>query len=194
MNLHQSIEKLRKSETGRLLIPLGVGIGLPVPYISLERFYVIIPLLEKMRSQIIQVDDKIPVRKPVGEIRFDVANGQLVKFQLYRCDDPIPEIPWDKPYSWFPPSIVIDKKWSRLQYQSKCSELFRRIDDLFQVWNESKQINNELINQYQVILGLLIDPNMYSYYQRVIQSNIIGSDGLRICESKNADVPLTPFD
>lgn len=185
------VDGFRRSSLGRALLPMGTAIGLPLPYISNARAYMIVPLIE--RSTVNSSDDelRLPVKKPVGELRFDLLNGRLVKYHLYACDDPMPEVTDSVVYAWFPPRAVISAKWTQDQYQMQLDKLYSLLNKAVPALLK-RDLNSEDIRHFLEQFRRLLPSGLERFYPRVL-----GSDSILLSANKTGDEAssrTTPFD
>jgi hypothetical protein len=192
MGFGQIVASFRKTETARTLLSLGTALGLPVPYLEGSRLYILLPLLERLEQ--LEEHERVPLRKPVGELRFDSLSGRLTKFQLYQCEDPMPDFPWNDPFTWFPPRVVIEHSWSRDRFLEEQSELFARLDDIIKAVKLGKKSDSNILGRFKDQFSLLVESEMIEYYRTVVRGNLIVPDLLSNEGDAIPKGPMTPFD
>ena len=163
------VDGFRSSSLGRALLPMGTAMGLPLPYISNERPYMMLPILERGTTDSTKDETRLPIKKPVGEVRFDLLSGRLVKFQIYTCDDPLPEVSDSAIYAWFPPRAVLTEKWTQDEYQQQMDLLYGQLNEATSalLTNES---NSKALKQFLGQFKRLLPSGLERYYPRVLGS------------------------
>ena len=190
--LRKLIDELKKSEAGRQLIPLKTGFGLPAVYLAGKRLLVVLPLLQRTGKP--GPTGQVELKKPVGEVRFDLAATRLTKFQLYLTDDPLPEISWDAPFAQFPPPAVIEKRWTREDYYRERNVLFQSVDSLTRRWVEKGRFDERDLRAYKRQFHVLLELGMLPYYEAIVPEGLYRAGSRRSPQRNSHDAPLTPFD
>jgi len=185
------LENFRRSSLGRALLPMGTGLGLPLPYVLGRRPYMIIPLLERGNVDQAKIENRVPVKKPVGELRFDLLSGRLVKFQLYTCDDPLPSAIDIETYAWFPPRAVLSEGWTRDKYQQEIEKLYAQMGDAANSLL-SGDTYSASVKKFLEQFKRLLPSGLERYYPQILGSaSILSPSGTK---GDNLSPKTTPFD
>lgn len=185
------LDNFRRSSLGRSLLPLGTTTGLPFPYVRKERPYILLPLIEKAESDVAKDEKRLPIKKPVGEVRFDLWNGRLVKYQLYLCDDPLHQEPDNSVYAWFPPGPAIQEGWTKSKYEEQLALLYELLPEavlvLLHDGSSSGGINRFLTQFYR-----LLPSGLEKFYKAILDET---SFSIGTHSTRNSHPPIhTPFD
>jgi hypothetical protein len=129
-----------KKTTGRHLIPIGVGFALPLLYEKSGKLFLIIPLIEKLKTN---PDGSVSLKKPVGELRFELSSQKMILFKIYFYDDPLQGYDWKTEFAKFPPGIAIRQTWSREKYNIERDTYYSLIDTVYENWKEKKYYSDK---------------------------------------------------
>jgi len=185
------LDSFRRSTLGRLLLPLGTTTGLPFPYVSKKRPFILLPLIEKAETKMAVDEKRLPIKKPVGELRFDLWNGKLIKFQIYLCDDPLQQVPDNDIYAWFPPTAVIQEGWTKSKYEEQLALLYELLQEASIMLLRNDPCSEE-VNRFLTQFYRLLPSGLHKFYEAVLNET---SFPIGAQSNRDSHPPaLTPFD
>jgi len=161
--MYQDLISNFKKNIGNRIIPLGVGLGLPYLYEKSNNLLILIPLLEKLKDR---DHESIFLRKPVGEIRFELRSKSLIQFQLYSYNDPLNMIGWDEEFAVYPPAIVNIQNWNKKKYFDERNKLFSLLDDVYDCWSKAI-IYSDKMRLYKLKFDELLEEGLGRYYSLI---------------------------
>jgi len=159
LTMQEFLKLLNNSETVRKLVPLGLGMGLPMLNIVGDTLCVTVPYYKSVPRK----DDKTLIFPTENIIIAKWPTGNILEFRSLRYDKEYQKIDFDKPVGTFRHEAV--KQWNRGEYQKKKLELYCMYDTFI-----SSLFSDELYTgeeDFSKLLGMIMEPSLRPFYKKI---------------------------
>ncbi len=161
MTMQEFLKVLNKSDIVRKQVPMGLGMGLPMPDIIGDTLCVSVPYYKVIPAK----EDKTLIFPPEYVITAKWPNGAVIGFKNLRYDREYSKVKFDKPVGTFRHDAI--KQWNKGEYQSKKTELFQKYDIFIASLYSEEPYTEE---GFSDLLNVIIEPSLRPFYQRIGRS------------------------
>lgn len=159
MTMQEFLKALNSSDIVRKLVPLGLGMGLPMLNIIGETLCVTVPYYKSVPRK----DDKTLLFPPEFIITAKWPTGNILEFRSLRFDKDYQKIDFEKPIGTFRHEAV--KQWNRGEYQKKKQELYSMYDTFISsLYSEGNYTKEE---EFSELLNIIVEPSLRPFYKNI---------------------------